>query len=34
LVADADIGDEVLFCDGIAIGKVRDSQNYVSGNPR
>ena len=37
LVADADIGDEVLFCDGIAIGKVRDCappENYVSSNPR
>jgi len=25
LLADADTGDEVLLCDGIAIGKVRDA---------
>lgn len=25
LVADADMGDEVLLCDGIAIAKVRDT---------
>ncbi len=42
LVADADSGDEVLLCDGIAIGKVRDAigqlerplEQHVSGDPR
>ena len=31
LVADAQSGDEVLICDGVAIGKAKD---YVSGDPR
>jgi len=38
LLADADIGDEVLLCDGIAIGKVREAdeplEKYVSRNSR
>lgn len=37
LLADADSGDEVLLCDGIAIGKVRDAVHpldYVSRNSR
>jgi len=38
LLADADSGDEVLVCDGIAIGKVRDPvepfPDYVPRNPR
>ena len=38
LLADADRGDEVLLCDGMAIGKVRDAveplEDYVSRNPR
>ena len=38
LLADADSGDEVLLCDGIAIGKVCDAveplEDYVSRNPR
>jgi len=38
LLADADVGDEVLLCDGVAIGKVRDAieplESYVSGHPR
>lgn len=39
LLADADTGDEVLLCDGTAIGKVRDAaaaplEDYVSRNSR
>ena len=35
LVADADIGDEVLLCDGIAIAKVREAApEYVSRDSR
>jgi len=38
LLTDADTGDEVLLCDGVAIGKVRDAagplEDYVSRNPR
>ena len=38
LVAEADNGDEVLLCDGIAIGKVRDaaepSETHVPCDPR
>lgn len=36
LIPDADSGDEVLLCDGIAIGKLRDSvePDYVSRDPR
>ena len=32
LLADADIGDEVLVCDGIAIAKVRATQSSTSNN--
>jgi len=38
LLSEADSGDEVLLCDGMAIGKVRDAveplEDYVSRNPR
>ena len=38
LSVDPRIGDRVLICDGVAIGKVEDQAiteiNYVSGNPR
>jgi hydrogenase maturation factor len=38
LLADAGTGDEVLVCDGVAIGKVRDAadplQTHVSRDPR
>jgi hydrogenase maturation factor len=33
LLADADKGDEVLLCDGVAIGKVRDAAALPSSTP-
>ena len=34
LVADAQSGDEILICDGVAIGKANPEKDYVSGDPR
>jgi len=34
LVADAQTGDELLICDGVAIGKLKAEEYHVSGNPR
>ena len=34
LVADAQSGDEILICDGVAIGKANPEKDYVSGHSR
>lgn len=34
LVADAQNGDELLICDGVAIGKAKTEEYHVSGDPR
>jgi hydrogenase maturation factor len=34
LIDDVQPGDVVLVCDGVAISKVQEEANHVSGNPR
>ena len=34
LVADAQPGDELLICDGVAIGKANAEENHVPCDPR